>query len=149
MALITIHHYVIYPLTLIPFILNTIIYLLSYDHHIIISSSYHYHIIIISISVSYHYHINFIIISISLSYHYHLRAAAPAADPGRMVNEWNQIGSNILRCFAPWGFPLFHMYKIFWYSNTTHPPNPFTPRSSSSTTSTRVWVLSSWNYSFY
>ena len=88
-------------------------------------------------------------------YIYYLRAAAPAADPGRMVNEWNQIGINILRCFALLGFPLFHIFlcnifdKIFWYSKKTHPPNPFTPLSSSSTTSTRMWVLSSWNYSFY
>ena len=32
---------------------------------------------------------------------------------------------------------------IFWYSKETHPPNPFTPLSSSSSTSARVWVLSS------
>ena len=29
--------------------------------------------------------------------------------------------------------------KIFWYSKETHPPNPFTPLSSSSSTSTSVW----------
>jgi hypothetical protein len=34
--------------------------------------------------------------------------------------------------------------KIFWYSKNTYPPNPFTLLSSSLTTSTRVWVLSSW-----
>ena len=33
--------------------------------------------------------------------------------------------------------------EIFWYSKETHPPNPFTPLSSSSSTSARVWVLSS------
>lgn len=46
----------------------------------------------------------------------YLRAAAPAADPGRMVNEWNQIGINVLRCFALLGFPLFsyvYFYKIY------------------------------------
>ena len=45
----------------------------------------------------------------------YLRAAAPAADPGRMVNEWNQIGINILRCFVLLGFPLFHMYIFMKY----------------------------------
>jgi len=30
----------------------------------------------------------------------YLRAAAPAADPGRSGNESNQMGTNILRCFA-------------------------------------------------
>ena len=46
---------------------------------------------------------------------YYLRAAAPAADPGRMINEWNQIGINILRCVALLGFPLFHMYIFMKY----------------------------------
>ena len=45
----------------------------------------------------------------------YLRAAAPAADPGRMINEWNQIGINILRCVALLGFPLFHMYIFMKY----------------------------------
>ena len=36
--------------------------------------------------------------------HGNLRAAALAADPGRSGNESNQMGTNILRCFALSGF---------------------------------------------
>ena len=32
---------------------------------------------------------------------YYLRAAAPAADPGRIGKEAKQIGIKTLRCFAP------------------------------------------------
>ena len=40
-----------------------------------------------------------------------LRAAAPAADPGRIGKEANQIGIKTLRCFAPWGFrPFSYVY---------------------------------------
>ena len=34
-------------------------------------------------------------------YHIYLRAAAPAADPGRIGKEAKQIGIKTLRCFAP------------------------------------------------
>jgi len=37
-----------------------------------------------------------------MSYVYvYLRAAAPAADPGRIGKEAKQIGIKTLRCFAP------------------------------------------------
>lgn len=40
-----------------------------------------------------------------------LRAAAPAADPGRIGKEAKQIGIKTLRCFAPWGFrPFSYVY---------------------------------------
>ena len=42
---------------------------------------------------------------------YNLRAAAPAADPGRIGKEAKQIGIKTLRCFAPWGFrPFSYVY---------------------------------------
>ena len=41
----------------------------------------------------------------------YLRAAAPAADPGRIGKEAKQIGIKTLRCFAPWGFrPFSYVY---------------------------------------
>ena len=44
-------------------------------------------------------------------YIYNLRAAAPAADPGRIGKEAKQIGIKTLRCFAPWGFrPFSYVY---------------------------------------
>ena len=48
--------------------------------------------------------------SITSNYGY-LRAAAPAADPGRIGKEAKQIGIKTLRCFAPWGFrPFSYVY---------------------------------------
>ena len=45
---------------------------------------------------------------VSTSY---LRAAAPAADPGRIGKEAKQIGIKTLRCSAPWGFrPFSYVY---------------------------------------
>ena len=42
---------------------------------------------------------------------FYLRAAAPAADPGRIGKEAKQIGIKTLRCFAPWGFrPFSYVY---------------------------------------
>ena len=144
-------YYIIHDIVIYYNIYDILYYIVSYNIYIYYIIYYILYIIYYILHIIY---ILYIIYNI-----YYLRAAALAADPGRMVNEWNQIGINILRCFALLGFPLFHMYifmqyinifdKIFWYSKKTHPPNPFTPLSSSSTTSTRVWVLSSWNYSFY
>ena len=40
-----------------------------------------------------------------------LRAAAPAADPGRIGKEAKQIGIKTLRCFVAWGFrPFSYVY---------------------------------------
>ena len=47
---------------------------------------------------------------------YYLRAAAPAADPGRIGKEAKQIGIKTLRCFAPWGFrPFSYVYSCEIY----------------------------------
>ena len=41
----------------------------------------------------------------------YLRAAAPAADPGRIGKEAKQIGIKTLRCFVAWGFrPFSYVY---------------------------------------
>ena len=44
----------------------------------------------------------------------YLRAAAPAADPGRSGNESNQMGTHILRCFALSGLPPFILWIYLW-----------------------------------
>ena len=49
-----------------------------------------------------------VVVGLSIGY---LRAAAPAADPGRIGKEAKQIGIKTLRCFAPWGFrPFSYVY---------------------------------------
>ena len=53
----------------------------------------------------------------------YLRAAAPAADPGRIGKEAKQIGIKTLRCFAPWGFrPFSYVYccEIYWIGLNFH-----------------------------